>query len=156
MFRTVMLAAASIVAFSGVALAQTPAPSGGTAAEAKAMLQRAIPLLQKDPTSAIATFNKGENGFKDRDLYVFCFNTGDGKFTAHQKAALIGTDVRDLKAKSGRTFGLDIYNAVTGEKEGEITEVSYMFPKPGGTEPVAKHSFLTKVGTQGCGVGYYP
>ena len=28
-------------------------------------------------------------------------------------------------------------------------------PRPGGTDPVAKESYVTKVGNQGCGVGYY-
>jgi hypothetical protein len=40
--------------------------------------------------------------------------------------------------------------------EGKMTEVSYMFPRPGETEPVQKVSFITKVGDQGCGVGYFP
>jgi signal transduction histidine kinase len=152
MFRTFVLGAASVIALSGVALAQS---DFGTADQAKAMLQRAIPLLKSDQTTAIATFNKGENGFKDRDLYVFCFQTTDGKFTAHQKAALIGTDVRNLKDKTGKNFGLDIYNAVSGEKDGDITQVDYLFPRPGTTDPVPKVSYLTKVGTEGCGVGYY-
>jgi hypothetical protein len=29
------------------------------------------------------------------------------------------------------------------------------FPKPGTTEPVPKESYMTRVGDQGCGVGYY-
>ena len=40
--------------------------------------------------------------------------------------------------------------------EGKITEVSYMFPRPGAeATPVEKVSFVTKVGDQLCGVGYY-
>ena len=38
--------------------------------------------------------------------------------------------------------------------EGKFTEVDYMFPRPGETEPIAKVSFITKVGDLGCG-GYY-
>lgn len=37
----------------------------------------------------------------------------------------------------------------------EIIAVDYMFPKPGGTEPMPKQTFVTRVGDQGCGVGYY-
>jgi hypothetical protein len=33
--------------------------------------------------------------------------------------------------------------------------VDYNFPKPGTTESVPKESFVTRVGDQGCGVGYY-
>jgi hypothetical protein len=41
--------------------------------------------------------------------------------------------------------------------EGEITEVSYMFPRPGGDEtPVAKVAIVTRASNDlGCAVGYY-
>jgi hypothetical protein len=38
--------------------------------------------------------------------------------------------------------------------EGKFVEVSYMFPRPGETEPMPKVSFITRVGDLGCGVGY--
>jgi hypothetical protein len=133
-----------------MAAAPVRAADSGTAAEAKAMLERAVPELKANEAAALAKFGKGEAGFKDRDLYVFCFNVADGKMTAHP--SLMGTDVRTLTEKSGRVFGKEIYDGVT---EGKITSVAYMFPRPGTTEPVAKESFITKVGSQGCGVGYY-
>ena len=57
-----------------------------------------------------------------------------------------GTDVRTLKDPTGKAYGPEAYAA--GQKpEGHITEVSYMFPKPGTTAPaVAKVSFVTRVG----------
>ncbi len=122
----------------------------GTAAEAKAMLDKAVAELKADMKGAIDKFKKGEGGYKDRDLYVFCFNTTDGKFTAHP--SLVGKDIRTLKDKSGALFGQKIFDSA---KEGSVTTVEYMFPKPGGTEPVAKESYITKVGDQGCAVGYY-
>ena len=124
----------------------------GTAAEARAMLDNAAAELKKDETAALDKFNKGEAGFKDRDLYVFCFETATGKFTAHPNAALKGTDVRALKDKSGAAMGEAIFVAA---KDGTVTAVDYVFPKPGGTDLVPKQSFVTKVGSQGCGVGYY-
>jgi hypothetical protein len=44
-----------------------------------------------------------------------------------------------------------------GQKpEGTITEVSYMFAKPGPDKtPVPKVSFVTRVGDIYCGVGHY-
>src|SRR6516162_9801726 len=59
---------AMAVLFSTTAFAQ------GTAAEAKAMLDRAVAAVKADKTKALDTFNKGEGGFLDRDLYPFCFN----------------------------------------------------------------------------------
>jgi hypothetical protein len=55
----------------------------GTAEEAKAMLERAVAAVKEDKAKALDMFNKGEGGFKDRDLYVYCANASDGIFTAH-------------------------------------------------------------------------
>jgi hypothetical protein len=37
--------------------------------------------VKEDKGKALDMFNKGEGGFKDRDLYVFCANTSDGILT---------------------------------------------------------------------------
>jgi hypothetical protein len=62
----------------------------GTAAEAKAMLEKAVAAVKADKAKAVEMCNKGEGGFKDRDLYVFCFNVADGKVVATQAANLRG------------------------------------------------------------------
>jgi hypothetical protein len=50
----------------------------GTATEAKVMLEKAVFAVKADKAKALAMFNKGEGGFKDRDLHPFCFNIGNG------------------------------------------------------------------------------
>ena len=40
--------------------------------EAKQMLQRAAAAYEADQSAALAAFTAGTEGFKDRDLYVFC------------------------------------------------------------------------------------
>jgi signal transduction histidine kinase len=140
------------MAFSNAAFAQ------GTATEARAMLDKAVVAVKADKAKAIDTINKGEGGFLDRDLYVFCFNIGDGKAVANGSSnpaakKTVGVDVRTLKDATGKVFGQDLYAAA---KDGQITEVSYMFPKPGtDITPVAKVSLVTRIGDLGCGVGYY-
>ena len=155
-----MLRTLIISAVSGVALtlsATTFAQQGGTAEEAKAMLDKAVAAVGKaDQAVALAMFVKGEGGFLDRDLYPFCFRISDGKTLASPKAVLAGTDVRTLKDSTGNAYGIELYAA--GQKpEGQITELKdYLFPKPGTTAPkFPKVSFVTKVGERGCGVGYY-
>ena len=54
----------------------------GTAEEAKAMLEKAVAAVKEDKAKALDMFNKGEGGFKDRDLYVWCANASDGIITA--------------------------------------------------------------------------
>jgi len=154
MFRTLVITmvSATVLALSATAFAQ------GTATEAKAMLDKARVAVKADKANTLDTINKGEGGFLDRDLYVFCFNIGDGKVVATGSTnpaarKVIGLDARTLKDATGKVFGQDLYDAA---KEGQITEVSYMFPKPGAdTTPVAKISLVTRVGDLGCGVGYY-
>jgi cytochrome c len=146
--RIAALAGAALLAGMSIAFAQ----SLGTAAEAKAMLEKAVVALKANEADAVAQFNKADGPFRDRDLYVFCYNMADGKFTAHPNAKLMGTDVRMLKVKDD-PLGERIFKSI---KPNEISTVAYNFPKPGTTEPaVPKESFVTQVGNQGCGVGYY-
>jgi hypothetical protein len=64
----------------------------------------------------------------------------------------IGKDVRTLKDATGKAYGKNFFAA--GQKlEGQISEVGYMFARPGDPKPLA--SFVTKVGDLFCGVGYY-
>ena len=149
MFRSVLNGVVLASALSSVAFAQNP---NGSALEAKAMLEKAVTELKADQTAALAKFNDPKGPFRDRDLYVFCFDMGSGKITTHINPAVIGTDGRTAKEKDGTPFGQKLYDAAV---EGKINTVSYNFPKPGSTEPVPKEAYVTRVGNQGCAVGYY-
>ena len=74
------VAVLAIVAPRSVAMAQA---QFGTQKQARAMLERAVAAMKKDKEKALALFNKGDGGFRDRDLYVFCANASDGILTAH-------------------------------------------------------------------------
>jgi signal transduction histidine kinase len=121
----------------------------GTSAEAKAMLEKAVAAVKKDKAKALEMFAKGEGGFKDRDLYVFCGGP-DGNFTAHPK--LTGKSLKNLKDKAGKPLGQEIYQTA---QEGKISQVSYMWPRPGSETPVQKVTYVTKVDDEVCAVGYY-
>ena len=155
MARTFMIAAAvAVLMLSSTGSAQQPSQFGN-ADEAKAMLAKAVAAMKADTPKALDMFNRGESGFLDRDLYPFCFNISDGKHLATQAKPLLGQDIRILKDPTGKTFGLELY-AAAQKPEGQITEVNYMWPRTGSDKtPVAKVSFVTKVGDLGCGVGYY-
>ena len=151
MFRKTLLAAAALAATAALVPARAQQGQFGTAAEARAMLDKAVAAVRADKTKALAAFNAGSDGFKDRDLYPFCANASDGVFTAHP--SLRGTQIRDLKDAAGSAFGEQILRA--GTAEGQVNEVSYSFPRPGTTAPAPKVSYVTKVGDQVCAVGYY-
>lgn len=120
---------------------------------------KAVAAVNEDEARALDMFNKGEGGFLDRDLYVFCQSITDGKVVALENPnakQLIGQDGRALEDATGKPFGAELYAAMV-KPEGEIIEVNYMFPRPGADKtPVAKVSLVTRVGDDlGCGVGYY-
>ena len=133
---------------TAVASAALAAAEFGTKAEAKAMLEKVVAEMKKDKGATIARINKGE--FKDRDLYPFCMRSNDGYTTAHPTN--IGTNILELKDKKGKAFGKEMFSVA---EEGKLKTVSYMWPKPGKSEPSEKESYVTKVGDQVCGVGFY-
>jgi hypothetical protein len=157
MVRKLAIAAASavVIAISPAALAQK---NHGTAAEAKAMLMKAIAAVKADEAKALAMVNKGEGGFRDRDLYVFCANV-DGTLVATGNPNLkeaLGIDIRAAQNSTGKRFGEEIYAAIQ-KPEGQITEVTYISPEPdAGDTLVAKVSLVARANNDvGCGVGYY-
>ena len=158
MVRSFVIAAASaaVIALSPAAFAQQ---TRGTADEARAMLMKALAAVQADKDKALDMFNKGEGGFRDRDLYVFCVNASDGTVVAignpNLKQAL-GTDVRAAQNSTGKAFGAEIYAAIQ-KPEGQITEVDYVSPEPSPDDALAaKVTLVARADDDlGCGVGYY-
>ena len=118
----------------------------GTAAEAKAMEDQAIAELKTDPAAALAKFNKADGGFRDRDLYVFCFNLTTTKLDAHANPSLVGRKASSIKEKDGSPVGQKLLDAAKAAAEGTIVTVSYNFPRPGTETPVPKETYITRIG----------
>ena len=128
-------------------------------AEAEIMLKRAVTMLKSDEKRALDLFTSGQGGFISKDLYVFCMG-GDGLLTAHPH--YMGNSLANWKDATGKPVGKEILAAA---QEGKFAEVSYTAPRPKGLKvsavdpslekQVEKVSFVTKVGQQVCGVGYY-
>src|SRR6478672_13543173 len=106
MASRLLISAVAALALSTTAFAQQG--QLGTAQEAKAMLDKAVAAVKANKDAALVMFNNGDGGFKDRDLYPFCFNLSDGKFVAAIKP-LLGTDIRSLRDPTGNLFGPQLY-----------------------------------------------
>jgi hypothetical protein len=125
----------------------------GTAGEAKAMLDRAVAALKSDEVAALRAFSDANNKqFHDRDLYVSCFNTSDGKFTAFPGPGMVGIDVRTFRLGDD-PIGQRAFDVVQATVEGTVSTMDYSFPKAG--KPAVKQSIQTRVGNQACGVSFY-
>lgn len=150
MLRTSMIAATTAAALAASGPAQAQQMQHGSAAEARAMLDRAVAAVRADKTEALNSFNAATNGFRDRDLYPFCVDVQAGIYTAHP--TLRGKQVLDPNDASGHAYGEAI---LRGGTEGTVNEVAYSFPRPSGGGAVPKATYVTKIGDQICGVGYY-
>jgi hypothetical protein len=146
----------SIQAFFAVVIAASavagPASSQefGTAAEAKSMLERAVVEVRADKARAFQMFNSNHPQFRDRDLFVFCFRAGDGKFTAHE--SMVARDVRELRDPAGLPFGAKMFAEAP---EGKVLAIAFVSPFPGTTIRVPKRAFVTRVENHVCGVSAY-
>jgi hypothetical protein len=142
-----VVALVGALGFSSVAGAQ----QSGNADDAKALLARAATAVKADKAGALARFDAPNGGFKDRDLYVFCFDRNSGTVLAGQPTTK-GKDVRTFRDPTGNAFGQEMFANV---KDGDVIIVDYLFPKPNSIVPVAKESFVEGLGDVACGVGYY-
>jgi hypothetical protein len=131
-----------------------PTPSSaadtGSAAEARAMLEKAVVALKANKAEALAMFQKGEGGFKDRDLVVTCIGP-DGTLSAHP--VVKGSHVRYLLAADGT---LPYQEMLKVAQEGKTDEIGFPIVRPHTTTPVRRVAYFTKVGDQVCNVGYHP
>jgi signal transduction histidine kinase len=147
-----LIAGVALVALL-VAAKQGVAAEGGTAEEARVMLERAVAAVEADQAAALAAFTAGTDGFRDRDLYVACNNVSDGTVTAHgADPSMVGRNIYKLTDATGKRFGEEIQAVAT---EDQFNTVEYVWPRPGQTEPVPKATYVTRVADQVCVVGYY-
>ena len=131
----------------------------GSRAEAESLLKRAVAVLKANEKRALDLFTSGHGGFMHKDLYVYCMGA-DGMLTAHPH--FMGISLKNWKDNTGKAVGQEILSIA---EEGKFAEVIYTAPRPKGgkagvVDPAAaaqveKVSFVTKVGAQVCGVGYY-
>ena len=77
----------------------------GTAAEAEAMVKKAIQLIKADGRDkAFAEINNPKGKFVDRDLYIFVYDM-DGKCVAHGfNPKMIGKELIEMKDPDGKYF----------------------------------------------------
>jgi signal transduction histidine kinase len=150
MRKKTLLPAIALVGALSVSSAAS-AQQSATADDAKALLAKAATAVKADKPSALAKFDAPNGGFKDRDLYVFCFDRRSGIVLAGPPTTK-GRDIRTLRDPTGKMFGQEMFANV---KDGDVITEDYMFPKPNSTVPVAKESFIEGLGDVACGVGYY-
>ena len=134
-----------------LAAGSVPAGERGTPEEARALLERAVALVEGEgEEKALATFNDRHGPFVDRDLYVFCMGP-EYKITAHLDLGMRGVDVATLKDPDGKEIGREM---IMIAKQGGGS-LEYRWVNPVSRKVETKISFLRRAGSQFCGVGAY-
>ncbi len=124
-----------------------------TAAQARALLARAVDALRADPAKAIEAFNRLRGEFSEDDLYVFVVDLASKRFLAHGvNPRLIGSDALSLRDATGKPIVQQMGDAVAVQDQAEL---DYVWPNPVTGRDENKHTFLRKVGGMLVGVGYY-
>jgi signal transduction histidine kinase len=135
-----------------VAAGSARAEDRGTAAEAQAMVAKAIQLYKDDGAkAAFAAIGKRNGGFRDGDLYVFVIGPDHKVKAQGADPGRIGLDAMTLKDSEGKLYGKAMIEAAT--PEGVWVDYVKLNPQTGLEEP--KSSWVVRVDDYVFGCGIY-
>jgi cytochrome c len=153
MTRMLSLFAGLLLALALPAVAQEK--SKGTAAEAQAMVQKAIAHIKKaGREQAFADFSAKKAPWVDRDLYVVVYDM-KGKVLAHgANGKMIGRDVIDLRDNDGKYFVRERVEMMSKGPEAKGWQ-DYKFMNPVSRQIEPKSMFLQRFEDVIVGCGIY-
>ncbi|HET9576714.1 MAG TPA: cache domain-containing protein [Usitatibacter sp.] len=143
--------------FAGLLLAlgmgSAAAADHGSAAEATAMVSKAIDYMKKNGREkGYAEINNPKGQFVDRDLYVVVYDL-NGKVMAHgSNAKMIGKDLIDMRDTDGKYFVKERVEIAKGKGSG-WQDYKFMNPVSRKIEP--KSMFLQRYEDVIVGCGIY-
>ena len=159
--RTVLSA---FVVFGGLlgaassAIAQGSPPDSPKAKEIAALVDKAAALVKAKGKAALPEFRKSGSEWRSGDTYLFGNYLDGMQFLNAGFPEREGTDGGKTKDANGKVIFQEFLK-VTKSREG-AGWASYMWPKPGQTQPSQKWSYVKAVQLDGkpaiIGAGFYP
>lgn len=144
-FRTVMLCM--------VISSAAHAADQGTAAEAEAMVKKAVAMIKSaGPEKAYDEFTNGKS-FKDRDLYVIVYDLNGKNLAQGANPKLVGKDLIGLKDPDGKPIIQMFVDLAKGKGKGWVE--GYKFLNPSTQKIEVKAMYLERVGDTLVGCGIY-
>ncbi|MHA6573848.1 cache domain-containing protein [Pseudomonas yamanorum] len=124
-----------------------------TPEHAKALRNKAVKALEKDPVGTLKAINDMQGGFLQDDLYVFVVDLDTRRYVAHgTNPRLVNTDFSKIKDPDGKPVGEPILAVMAEQDQGEYT---YRWKNPVTGKVENKHAYLRKTGHFMVAVGYY-
>jgi cytochrome c len=125
-----------------------------TAAEAQALVERGVAHLRAvGRNKAFADFNRGDGGYVDGELYIFCLDR-NGIAVAHGgNPKMVGRGMPDVRGSSGQPIASEIVSLGLTQGQGWI---HYSWPNPSTKRVEPKSTYVIKVDNETvCASGYY-
>jgi signal transduction histidine kinase len=125
----------------------------GTAAEAEAMVKKAVAYIKANgPEKAYEEFTHGK-GFKDRDLYVIVYDLNGKNLAQGANPKLVGKDLMGLKDPDGKPLIKMFVDLARDKGKGWVE--GYKFLNPVTQKIEGKAMYLERVGDTLVGCGIY-
>ncbi len=149
LFKFFVSATVLSFAMSGVA----HAADQGTAAEAEAMVKKAVAYIKTNgPEKAYEEFTHGKS-FKDRDLYIIVYDLNGKNLAQGANPKLVGKDLIGLKDPDGKPLIQMFVDLAKGKGKGWVE--GYKFLNPVSQKIEGKAMYLERVGDTLVGCGIY-
>src|SRR6201996_2132923 len=136
---------------------ETPPPSEQAKAVEILVSKAATAVEKEGKTGAFADFRKKDSEWLHGDTYLYAYDSKGNVLLNPAFPQREGTNVTGQKDAKGKPFQDDILQIAATQGSGWI---SYMFPKPGQTEPSEKWAYVKKVTFDGIpgliASGFYP
>ena len=127
----------------------------GSAEDAKALVAKAISLYKKEGKAAFSKITSGEDGLRDRDLYVWAHSTGEKpEVVAYGgptlKTSPIGRPATEIVGFACKPIGKIVQEQAT--EDGSWVDYQWLNPTTG--KPEQKFSWIVRSGDHifGCGI----
>ena len=138
---------------SSVLAGASLAADQGTAAEAEAMVKKAVAHLKTTaPDKAYDEFTNGK-AFKDRDLYTVVYDLNGKNLAQGANPRLVGKDLIGLKDPDGKPLIQLFVDLAKSKGKGWVE--GYKFMNPVSQKIEAKAMYLERVGDTLVGCGIY-
>ncbi len=125
----------------------------GTAAEAEAMVRKAVAQIKANgPDKAYDEFTNGKS-FKDRDLYIIVYDLNGKNLAQGANPKLVGKDLINLKDPDGKPIIQMFVDLAKGKGKGWVE--GYKFLNPVSQKMEGKAMYLERVGDTLVGCGIY-
>ena len=136
---------------AGVSRASAAPVRYGTEAQARALLQKAVALFQKEGSGALATIGRADGPFFQHDLFVFVIGP-DKKIAADPaEPELVGADIATLRDPHGKPYGL----LVAGQATEDGATIDYEAKNPQTRRVEDKTAIAVRSGAYVFACGYY-